>query len=411
MLKKLNINYFIPVGTVVLIFIFGSYIAITRGSNLSDGDSYSLILSFLDLKDLHIYHPSRGAYGHLIPEMLLGSTAYFFGTPISNLISFIFFFISIFVLSITFFEKNIQNFALFLLLISSNFYLLFDNTNTIDYPVALFFFSVGLYLLKKEKFIYSSIFFAITICCRANFCIFIYPIIFIYFYHSKILFQKFKSLILILSLTTVIGLIFFVPVFYVNNFTLDFLNIPFITKSESPGWYGGPALNFTSLFPRFIYKIYNFVGPFSSLFIVTIFLLNFKILTSLKTVNQKIIWSVIILNLIIYFLTPTKIFIINPFLLFLYILCFTYLRKKIIYGIIVLNFIPWFVTYNLLNIEYKNTNICDAKVALSANFTFSVKQGEFINYLNQPSFAICYSKELGNYSNNFLNNRPLRLAQ
>ena len=407
MLKKLNNSYYRSIGIIITIFLFGSFISLQRGSNLSDGDSYSLLLSFLNFLDLGTYSPSRGAYGHLIPEMALGSAAYLFGVPVSNLICFIFFFSAIFIFFITFINQNIERCALFFLLIASNFYLFFENTNTIDYPLGLFFFSVGLYFLKKEKFFLSSIFFAITICSRANFCIFVYPVILIYFLHNKILLKKFRSFLLISSLTTIIGLIFFIPVFYVNSFSLDFLNIPFITNTNTPGWYGGPAISFTSLFPRFIFKIYNFIGPFSSFFLIILFFVNLKILTSLKNINQKIIWCIIVINLLMYFFAPTKILLLNPFLIFLYILFFTHLKKKIICGIIIFNFIPWFIGFDLLDIKYKSNNICEARVALSANFNFSFKQGEFINYINHPSYSGCYSIYMREYSDNFLKNKPL----
>ena len=410
MLKKLNNNYYLAVTSIILIFLFGSYISISRGSNLTDGDSYSLILSFLDLLDFGKYYPSRGAYGHLIPEMLLGSAAYFFGIPISNLISFIFFFSSIYIIFITFFEKNITNFSLFLLLISSNFYLLFENTNTIDYPIALFFLSVGLFFLKNDRLTYASIFFAITISCRANFCIFVYPLIFLYFLHNKIILKKIKLFLFTLTLTTIIGLLFFIPVFYVNNFSLNFINIPFITNSNTPGWYGGPPISFGDLFPRFIFKIYKLIGSFSFMIIFVVFLYNIKKLISLKTINQKFIWSIIILNLLIYALTPTKFLIVNPFIIFLYVLLFAYLNKKIIYIIILLNMIPWFINYEFLNIKYLNDNFCDAREALSASFQFSISQGHFLSYLSHPSYADCYSQNMREYANNFINNKPLKLS-
>lgn len=409
LIKLNNIKYF-SLFTIIIIVLFGSYISLSRGSNLSDGDSYSLILSFLDLLDFQVYNPSRGAYGHLIPEILLGSFAYFFGTPASNLICILFFLSSIYIFFITFFDRNISNFAIFLLLISSNFFLFFENTNTIDYPIALFFLSVGLFFLNKEKFIFSSIFFALTICSRANFCVFVYPLILVYFIHKNIFLKKFNLLILTLGLTTFIGLIFFIPVFYTNNFRLDFLNIPFITNSNTPGWYGGPPLDFVELFPRFCFKIYQLIGSYSFFFISLIFFFNFKVLLSLKTKSQKFIWCLIILNLLIFFLTPTKILIINPFIIFLYILIFTHLSKKIIFTIIILNFFSWFINYDLLNIKYKNNNICEARVALSADFDFSFRQGDYLNYLSHPSFANCYSDKLREYSNNFLNNKPLRLS-
>ena len=410
MFKKLSNNQYYPISIIILVFLFGSYVAISRGSNFSDGDSYTLILSFLNFLDFNTYDPSRGAYGHLIPEMLLGFTAYFLGTPVSNFISFLFFFCSIYLLFITFFEKNFSKFSLFLLLISSNFYLFTENTSTSDYPIALFFFSLGLFFLKKEKFIYASIIFAITICCRANFCLFVYPVIILYFFHKNIIFKKINVLILTLTLTTVIGLIFFIPVFYVNNFTLEFLNIPYITNSNTPGWYGGPALNFYDLFPRFIFKIYKLIGSLSSLIIILIFFLNIKILVSLKSIEQKFIWSIMIVNLLFFYLGPTKILLINPFLIFLYILIFTHFKRKIIYSIIILNFVTWFISYDVIEIKYKNKKICEAREAISANFNFSLRQGDFIRFIKNPSLVDCYSGIYREYTDNFANDRPLRLG-
>ena len=46
MLKQLNKNNYFSLLLIVLIFLFGSYISLSRGSNLTDGDSHSLILSF-----------------------------------------------------------------------------------------------------------------------------------------------------------------------------------------------------------------------------------------------------------------------------------------------------------------------------------------------------------------------------
>ena len=76
-----------------LVFLFlcvGLYVSINRGSNFSDGDSHDVILSFLSFIDFGIYKPSRGAYGHLVPEFIIGFFAYNFGTPISNAICFLF---------------------------------------------------------------------------------------------------------------------------------------------------------------------------------------------------------------------------------------------------------------------------------------------------------------------------------
>ena len=79
---------FINFCVITFVLLIGSFIAVNRGSNFSDGDSYSIILSFLKYLDLGIYEPSRN-YGHPIPELVIGSFAYFFGTPFSNLICFL----------------------------------------------------------------------------------------------------------------------------------------------------------------------------------------------------------------------------------------------------------------------------------------------------------------------------------
>ena len=133
--------------TALAIFFFGIYLSFLRGPHFSDGDSYSIINSFLTFLDTGTYFPSRGAYGHPIPETVLGFVSYNFGVISSNILSFVFFYLSIFFVANTFVEKNK---FLFILLSFSNSILLIDNTNTIDYPFALLFFTVGFFFLRKS---------------------------------------------------------------------------------------------------------------------------------------------------------------------------------------------------------------------------------------------------------------------
>ena len=95
------------------------------------------------------YLPSRGAYGHPIPEFLIGLIVYNFGTKISNIFCFVLFFLSIIFFYKAFLNKN-KNINLFIILIVSNSYLFLENTNSIDYPIALFFLSLGFYFLKLQ---------------------------------------------------------------------------------------------------------------------------------------------------------------------------------------------------------------------------------------------------------------------
>ena len=83
--KKIDNHFFLA----LTIFIFGIFIAYDRSSNFSDGDAYSLINSYLGFFiDGNTYSPSRGAYGHPIPEILIGFISFNFGTKISNIVCF-----------------------------------------------------------------------------------------------------------------------------------------------------------------------------------------------------------------------------------------------------------------------------------------------------------------------------------
>ena len=392
----------------LIIFSFGIYLSFLRGPHFSDGDSYSIINSFLIFLDTGIYKPSRGAYGYPIPEITLGFVAYNFGVSSSNILSFVFFYFSIFFIAFSFVEKQK---ILFILLVFSNSILFIDNTNTLDYSFSLFFFSLGFFFLPRSILI-SSIFFAFSIASRANFALFIYPSLLIYFYfieqkENKV---KFKRLFTSFAIITSIGLAFYIPVFIANDFSISFIKIPFLTKSSSPGWYGGPEFSLISLVPRFIYKVYSVLGIFSSLIIFYLLVVNFS---NFKPINKRnlIIFFIITFNLITFFFMPTKYLIINPFVIFLYVLLTNTVEKKFIIILIFCNILQWTISYKLLEIEYKNENLCEARHALSAQLTFKVDNGHLGKFFESLNMASCYEKQLGKYSENYLNNRPLKVLK
>jgi len=392
--------------TVLAIYLFGIYLSVSRGPHFSDGDSYSVINSFLIFLDSGVYQPSRGWYGHPIPEAILGFVSYNFGVITSNILSFTCFFLSIFFFASVFCKKNK---FLFCLLTFSNSILLIDNTNTIDYPLALLFFAVGFFLLRKSVFL-SAVFFAFCIGSRANFVFFIYPSILIYFYFIKQSLIKIKNFLIFCIITTSIGVIFYIPVFIVSDYSISFLKIPFLTKSISPGLYGGPEFSLISLVPRFVFKIYSILGIFSSLiisYLVIVNFFNFKLINK----NNLIIFIIIILNLTIFFITPTKYLIINPFVISIYILLANTVSKKFIKILIFCNILQWVISYKLIEIEYKNENLCEARHALSAKYSFQLDQGHLSKFFSSLNTAQCYEKGLGKYSQNYLYNRPLKISK
>ena len=66
---------------------------------------------------------------------------------------------------------------------------------------------------------------------------------------------------------------------------------------------------------------------------------------------------IIFINIFIFFFMPTKILIINPFIIFFYIILFKYFDLKKIYILILLNFIQWIAIYDVSNITYKTLKI------------------------------------------------------
>lgn len=405
-MKKIDNNFFLS----SILFLFGVYIAYTRGSNFSDADSFSVINAFLSFNDGNIYSPSRGAYGHPIPEFLVGFMAYNFGTKISNIFCFISFFLSIIFFYKTFLKKN-KNLNLFIILIFSNSYLFLENTNSIDYPIALFFLSLGFYFLKNQKYLLSYIFFGVTIACRVNFLFFIYPSLIIFFF-NEIKNKKFINFIFSSLIVTFIGLIFYYPLFNLHNFTLDFLELPFIKGDvDKNTWYGGPSLEFDSLFPRFVYKTYLVLGIFS----IFLFLIFFKELIKkiqFKDNDNIILFFIIFINLFIFLFMPAKILFINPFIIASYIIVFKYLDAKKIYFLIIFNFAQWFVFYDIAEIRYKEKNICFAKEAIAYNFKLTIKRGLIIHHFtDNENMVDCYSQFMGIYSDNFRNGKPLKLPK
>jgi len=399
------------INNLILFFIifFGCVISYIRASNFSDGDSYSVILAFLNIIDGGNYTPSRGAYGHPVPEFLIGFFSYFFGTPFSNIFCFLLFFVSMIILFKTF-CKSETSLSLFLCLVFSNFYLLFENTNSIDYPIAMFFFSLGLYFLKNEKYFISFIFFGITIGSRANFLTFVYPSLMIYFYNEWVN-LNFKNILYSFFTVTVVGLFFYIPLFILHNFSIDFLDLPFLKdNNDDSGWYGGPKLTFESLTPRFLYKVYLILGIYSWI----LYILFFKnIIKKLNFYNREnlILIFIIFINLFVFFFMPTKLLIINPFIIFFYLICFNTLKNSQIIFLILFNMLQWFLTYEVADITYKNKDICLAKNAIKYELKFSINHGKFYQeYFINEDMTKCYSPLMGKYSNNFTNGKPLILS-
>ena len=112
-----------------------------------------------------------------------------------------------------------------------------------DFPVALFFLSLGFFLFSKKQKELSIIVFSLCIASRAEFFLYIFGFIFFYSYLNK---SSLKENIKYIVLLFFVSSLFFLPAFYKHK-----LSLGFAVNS------GGPELILSELLPRFIYKIYK----------------------------------------------------------------------------------------------------------------------------------------------------------
>ena len=243
-----------------ILFIFGFFISITIRYG-DDVDTHGLILSYLNIIEKGIYSPSR-FYGSPLAEIIIGFFSYNLGGIFTSFFCYLLFIISaISIFNFCYTKKNEQKYKNFyLLLVITNPILLFDNSNPSDFILALFFFSIGILALKSKFNYLSSIFLAFSIACRANFAAFVYLILFYYFFINKK--KKIISKIFIILNTSIIGALFYLPIFIQYKFGFEFI------KNG-----GGPSFEIYQLLPRFIYKIYQTLGIYNSFLIFIFFFL------------------------------------------------------------------------------------------------------------------------------------------
>ena len=371
-----------------LILFLGFYFTLLKGYG-SDGDTFGLTRTYIIFIQDGIYTPSRG-YGHPVAELIIGFLSYNYGAIVSTYLSFLVFF-----LSLIFFYESFKEFfledklKLFLILCLSNSLLLFDNINSSDFPWSLFFFSLGFFLMRKEKYFFCCIFFALSVGCRYNFILFVYASLFSHWIinYKEISFKK----IFLVSFGTflVIFFIFFNLYFFYSGE----ISFSFSDRVATPG--GG--YNLESLLPRFIYKNHKLFGIYSSFFIL-FFIYKEFFKNGIKLIKSKIFkYSILIIliNFIIFFIFPAKISYLHSGIIFIYLILVFKLKKRYLHLIIILNLLQWGLAYDFIKITYKSTNLCDPIYAVSAKISPHFKYGEYFNMLSKIPIKDCFSE---NYS-------------
>ncbi len=403
-IEKFSLNLLI-----VSLFLFISFILYLNFYG-SDHDSYAIINTFIILINEARYVPSR-TFGFPVSELIIGSSVYFLGSYITK-----YFLYFIFLISLVFFyysfdteNKNSLNLKLFLTLSLSNSVLVFDNINITDYPLALFFLSAGFLLYKNKKYYLAVLLFGLCIGARLNFLIFIYLF---YLFNTRLQINSLINSFKWVFLTSIIGGSFYIPYLISHDFSISLMS-----KTHTLGglrFETDEQLTFM-LFEqssRFFYKVIKIFGFFS---FVIILISAFQVLIKKKLIDcikdNKFHFSLIVLNLFLFFQLPTKTSIISLVTIFTYLLIVKFFDKKIIYLIIFINIINYFIVIDFLKINYRYDDVCLPKQALSANFQliFDHKNLNYKKYLVETkNNMFCSSKELPfQYRENFLKQKKL----
>jgi hypothetical protein len=92
---------------------------------------------------------------------------------------------------------------------------------------------------------------------------------------------------------------------------------------------------------------------------------------------------------------PTKYAILQPALIFFYLIISKYFNKKIIFLIIIFNIFEWFFSYQILEIKYKYADICFGKGtnAIGATINFSIDKGNLLKHYEKLSIKECWAIE------------------
>jgi len=376
---------------LTLLVIIGTYLAVIGGYG-SDEDTLPMIGVFIGILHGGELMSSRFT-GYPVAEIGIGFLSYYFGSFVVNIITFLNFLIGLIFFYLSFQKKYNKEILYFLIACLTNSVLFFDNLEPMDYSWALLFFSLGLFSFSRKYFEFAVIFFGICIGTRINFTIFvIFAIAFFPLEHNQSLYKK----ISIILISIFIGGLFYTPIWYQNQFGLDWLT------AARPLEQG-----FTGLLVRFIYKTSHAIGLILLFFLISnIFLRKIKFFDLYK---NKVIFYLAISNLLLFLYIPAELGYLQIFLISMYYFIVRHFNKKIFLAVILINLSGWLVNFDIIKIEHKYSNVCDAVQATGASFDFQVKKGSFKKFLDTRSLIECWvTDKNSDYGQKIISGKPLR---
>ncbi len=215
----------------------------------NDDDTYRMLNTWKILISEGKYVPSR-FQGNLIPELTIGLASEIGGFYLANFIS-----IALSVSSLFIFYRLLLRIttsliaALSVLAIASNPFWIIASTTSMDYVYGAFFFSLGLFILIKEKPRWAGLLFAAAVCSRLTYGPMgaIAFLLYVPYTHET---PKLRNSLIqgfLIFLVATGG--FYLPVFFASGMSLSFLAV-------GPDAAGG----FIGILARFFYKNIYFWG-------------------------------------------------------------------------------------------------------------------------------------------------------
>ena len=376
---------------LILLVILATYLAAIGGYG-SDEDTLPMIGVFITILHGGELMSSRFT-GYPVAEIGIGFLSYFFGSFIVNMITFLNFIIGLIFFYLSFQKKYNKDILYFLIACLTNSVLFFDNLEPMDYSWALLFFSLGLFSYSRKYFEFAVIFFGICIGTRINFTIFvIFAIAFFPLEYNKSLYRKI-SLILI---SIFIGGIFYTPIWYQNQFGLDWLTA---ARPLEQGFLG--------LLVRFIYKTSHAIGLLLLFFLFSNFLL--RKIKFFELYKNKVIFYLALSNLLLFLYIPAELGYLQIFLISMYYFIVRHFDKKVLLAVVLINLSGWLVNFDIIKIEHKYSNVCDAVQATGASIDFQIKKGSFKKFLDTRSLIECWvTDKNSDYGQKIISGKPLR---
>jgi len=359
-------------GFLACLIISGVVLAVTSNYG-GDNDTYEMLRTFSVLINGSGYIPSRFT-GYPVAEIGIGFIAFYFGSWLNNLLSFIFFITSLVLIYKSFDKSNFDSrFIIFLILCVSNPVLFFDNIAPMDYAWALLFYSIGIFFFKKQDFLFSILFFGISIGARPNYLIFC--LVTIAFFKHEIPISKYLKFSMAI-VTFFIGALFYVPIWFNSGLGFDWVTA---VRPINQGYL--------YLVARFIGKTWMAFGLLALPLCIYSVVKYFNKLHNLR--NLKLLTLLIFSNLLIYLYIPAdRSYLQLSLILFFLLLTYFPLRNLVVVAL--LNVMSWFILINPLTFTFQSDKLCDPTEVVGAKFYPSLGNGELLIFLDGQNKSICY---------------------